>query len=688
MKKIILLAASAAVLALLVSCQQQEPDASNAGQELVPVTLSASFDAIDTKVSYEEEDTGSNYLLKPLWEKGTDSVIGFDENGNKYTFTVSDVVDGVATLSGDAPASCTLHLIYLCGATAEGITDSGISVSYASQSGDKTMPAVMLADGAVAYGTGNFEFHNAGAVIGVKAVKGVPDGSSVSSITVSGENLSAATIALDGSSLKLTATENADDAISTASLSDVTVTDANGTLSQLVLIAVPAEAVVNNVSVATDNGAFGFTLASPSTLAANQYSYVAGQKFAEKVSVSLVANIPGSGSFMIDGEATPSKTVNSGTEITIKAIPEEGYCFVKWSDGVTDATRTICPSEDVVYQAVFAEMVTITVAPTEFGKITINGEDVSSLQVASGEEVELKATTGSTFKFVKWGEDGNTDATRTVTVTEDITYTPYFGVGVDYVEIGGIKWATQNLSISESGNRYWTRFTYPNDRKIFVNGDYFQWAAYSGYCGNTTDADKGLLLYSSFTSTACGDVSNAFTFKSGKQFNKASAPYSNGELYSAYLGSGSGKASKRVLEPEDDVASIIKGGSWRMPSSEEFRALKQATHWAWDIHDGGFYVFSPDATHEAGKCSEVFPNDLNKYDALLFFPAAGSYISKTDFKYIGYYCGYWANCLYSITYSNFYEFAEELMYSGNNNVPAQIFHFARFYGQSVRPVSD
>lgn len=282
MKTIKQIAAFAAMLGILASCQEQGLESPETGQELVPVTLSASFSEIDTKVSYIEEDNGSNYLLKPVWEKDTDSVIGFDGDGNKYTFIVSDVdASGVATLSGDAPASCTLHLIYLCGATAESITGNSMTVSYASQSGDKTMPAVMLADGTVAYGTGSFEFHNAGAVIGIKAVNGVPNGSTISKITVSGENLSAASICLNGSSLKLTATEKSGDSISITP-GGLTVTNDNGTLSSIdpILIAVPAGAVVNKVSATTtDKGTFDFTLASPSTLAANQYSYVKNQKF-------------------------------------------------------------------------------------------------------------------------------------------------------------------------------------------------------------------------------------------------------------------------------------------------------------------------------------------------------------------------------------------------------------------------
>ena len=271
-------AAAAAALGILTSCQQQVLDAPDAdgiaGKELVPVTLTASF--IQTKADYTETLAKN---LQPVWE-ADDKVIGFDENNTNYEFIVASVAaDGSATLTGEAPANCTLHLIYLCGANKDEITSGSLSVSYDGQAGDKTMPAVMLADGNVFFGGGEFHFSNAGAVIGIDAVKGVPNSSTVSKITVYGDNLSAATIALSGSTLALTADGSTEESISTGTLSGVTVTDGIGTLSEQVLIAVPAGAKVKEVSVEIDSYIYSYALTTPATLAANQYSYVAGKTF-------------------------------------------------------------------------------------------------------------------------------------------------------------------------------------------------------------------------------------------------------------------------------------------------------------------------------------------------------------------------------------------------------------------------
>ena len=273
-------AVAAAALGLLASCQQQpigtpEKDGLS-GNELVPVTLTASI--AQTKVTYEET---AEKNLQPDWE-ADDKVIGFDGNNANYEFTVSSVnPDGSATLTGVAPANCTLHLIYLCGAGKDDITSGSLSVDYNGQAGNKTIPAVMLADGEVAFGSGNFHFHNGGAVIGINATKGVPGGSTISKITVYGDNLSAATVGLTDGKLALTAGGSTGESISTGDGFSATVSsDGKGTLvGNPVLIAVPADAKVCKISVVVGSDNYIYTLQAPVTLARNEYKYVLGKTF-------------------------------------------------------------------------------------------------------------------------------------------------------------------------------------------------------------------------------------------------------------------------------------------------------------------------------------------------------------------------------------------------------------------------
>ena len=277
MRRIVKIASVLAAVAALASCQKEgsantEITEGKSGA-VVPTEIVASFEA--TKVSYAAE--GNN--LRPSWEVG-DQVIALDEEGANYKFTVKAVnEDKSAVLSGEAPADCSLHLIYCPGVSADKLT-----VDYTAQTGvQKTMPAVMFSDGKLENRTGVFKFRNAGAIIGISAVKGVPSGSAISKITVEGENLSAADIALSGSALALTATTKAGDAISTATLSGITTTDANGTLSSPVFIAVPAGAKIAKVSVAVQ-AREPETMTIPSTAPDKEgvdYVTIAGKKWAK-----------------------------------------------------------------------------------------------------------------------------------------------------------------------------------------------------------------------------------------------------------------------------------------------------------------------------------------------------------------------------------------------------------------------
>ena len=281
MRKANRILSSLALIALLASCvEEQLPDSEVIpgfrSDAVVPTEIVAMLEQGNTRVGYEEIDKGSVYDLRPQWEEG-DEIIAIDEGGADYLFTVKTVnEDRSAILSGEAPADCQLHLIYC-----PGISASNLTVDYTSQSGSQTtMPAVMLSYGELQGGTGTFHFCNAGAVIGIYAVKGVPSGSTISKITVEGENLSAATIALSGSVLTLNKTEKADDAISVDDL-DLTVDDADGTLSSPVLFAVPAGAKITKVSVPLAKEAETMRMPSETPQEGVDYVTIAGIKWAK-----------------------------------------------------------------------------------------------------------------------------------------------------------------------------------------------------------------------------------------------------------------------------------------------------------------------------------------------------------------------------------------------------------------------
>ena len=128
-----------------------------------------------------------------------------------------------------------------------------------------------------------------------------------------------------------------------------------------------------------------------------------------------------------------SATVMSGETVTLVANANEGYHFVRWNDNNTDATRTITVTSDMSFTAYFEadfiapgeESFTVTAASADpqMGSATANG--FPSATVMNGETVTLTATANNGYHFVRWN-DNNTNATRTITVTSDMSFTAYF----------------------------------------------------------------------------------------------------------------------------------------------------------------------------------------------------------------------------------------------------------------------
>ena len=169
--------------------------------------------------------------------------------------------------------------------------------------------------------------------------------------------------------------------------------------------------------------------------------------------------------------------------------------------------------------------------------------------------------------------------------------------GHDYVEIGGIKWATMNVGANS----------------VTDTGLYFQWGDIQGY-----------------TAAQCGSGSGQKYF--------GGADYKYGDGTSSPGSSGMTKYNntdgKTVLDAEDDAVTATWGGNWRMPTAAEFQALDAAvnTEWVSDYQGSGI----------AG----LVCTDKTDSSKVLFFPACGI-CSNGSARNVGNYGGYWSSSLYS-----------------------------------------
>ena len=120
--------------------------------------------------------------------------------------------------------------------------------------------------------------------------------------------------------------------------------------------------------------------------------------------------------------------------------------------------------------------------------------------------------------------------------------------------------------------------------------------------------------------------------------------------------------NKTVLDPEDDVAHVKWGGSWRMPTFEEKKELRDECTWERTELDGvnGYRVTGPNGNS-------------------IFLPAAGCF--DTKLKYRGAHGFYWLSSLDFNSCNSAYFLR---IFDGNWGWD---YDYGRDCGRSVRPVS-
>ena len=156
---------------------------------------------------------------------------------------------------------------------------------------------------------------------------------------------------------------------------------------------------------------------------------------------------------------------NSVAELTVE--PFEGYMFSHWEDNSTDLPRYITVTED---KTVWAEAV---LAPPEY-TITLQGDNCTlngGGTYYEGTTVEISCVPNTGYYFVRWS-DGNTNATRTITVTEDITLTAITAQGSsEYLEIKARKGSGEYERTNIIWNIDYKGATFIWDARVYTDFD-------------------------------------------------------------------------------------------------------------------------------------------------------------------------------------------------------------------------
>ena len=184
------------------------------------------------------------------------------------------------------------------------------------------------------------------------------------------------------------------------------------------------------------------------------------------------------------GTVTGGGICHYGDTLTLEAVPNPGYGFIGWTDGITDNPRDVIVEQDSTFTAEFSSMqYTITVVSDHPAWGSVSGGGTFPY----GTTIEIAATANLGFAFANW-TDGNTDNPRTVVVTQDQTYTAHFEIRQCLIQTeaipfdggtingGGTYDYGTTIHLSAHGNTgyvfsHWSDGAIENPRSVFVEGD-------------------------------------------------------------------------------------------------------------------------------------------------------------------------------------------------------------------------
>ena len=301
--------------------------------------------------------------------------------------------------------------------------------------------------------------------------------------------------------------------------------------------------------------------------------------------------------------------------------------------------------------------------------------DKTELELSIGEEVTLTAMVlpeNATYKSLNWTSsdpsvasvdfiagrvlgrspgsavitvttvDGQKTATCTVSVKEASSPVD-IPEAIDLGLPSGLKWASFNLGASapeEYGDYYAWGEMEPYYAPGFAWSSSPQWrpSKESGYCWESYQL--------------CDGIENTLT-----KYN----------IYPQY-GSDGFVDYKTVLELEDDVAHVMLGDKWRMPTKEELSELVEKCTWTWTTGEVNGYVISS-------------PTNGNS----IFIPTAGYwafvyYHKNGNWNYP--YGGIWSSSVNTKNPS----YAYHLSFGSDYQSLENEYWSSRYYGHNIRPV--
>lgn len=250
--------------------------------------------------------------------------------------------------------------------------------------------------------------------------------------------------------------------------------------------------------------------------------------------------------------------VYNGATPTKPASNQYTYTFVGWSPAIAIVTG------DATYTATYTSSVNSYT-------LTLSGENGVVTGAGSyeyGSVVNISATPLECYQFKQWS-DGNTNATREITITDDIELEAIFEVITYTITIESANQEHGTVTIEVVGNQGDApSANVPNDGHEYVDlglPSGLLWAT----CNVGANSPEEYGDYFAWGETEPKETYDWSTYKWCEGDKKSLTKYTIPEGSTGFVD------YKTRLEPADDAAHVNWGGNWRMPTEEEWQELRE-----------------------------------------------------------------------------------------------------------------